>query len=155
MRVRGFTLLETLVVIVIIAVLVAVALPYYFNAVEYARITEVVMLWGRQKNWVSGYDLSQAQVERINSRLAQAKLKNFTGQVVCVDKGDTGELCWEVQFTQTQENRHAQYKLVTLHNFTRLGCVPLNRAGDDFCTTQALDENAPEQVGSEKVYVIR
>ena len=152
---NGFTLLEMLVVVVIVAVLVAMALPYYFNAVESARMTEVVMLWGRQKNWVTGQNLSPEQAQRITYRLQQAKLAYFSGQIVCREKENPNELCWEAEFTQLKENSHARYKLITTHNFTQLACLPLNRAGDDFCTTQALDENAPELIGGEKAYPIR
>ena len=41
-------MLELLVTVLIIGILAAIALPYYFNAVENARMTEAVMLWGRQ-----------------------------------------------------------------------------------------------------------
>ena len=47
---KGYTLLEVLVVVLIIGILSAVALPYYFNAVENARLTELRLLWGRGKN---------------------------------------------------------------------------------------------------------
>lgn len=154
MQTNGFTLLETLIVFIIIAILIGIALPYYFHAVEKARLTEVVSLWGRSKNWVSGQYLSQAQADRFNKRLEQAKLKYFTGKMVCLDKQNPEEICWEVQFTQQKENSHARYKIITTHNFMNLTCVPINNAGEDFCLSLAQDENAPEQIGAEKGYVI-
>lgn len=152
---RGFSLLEMLVVLVIIGVLTAVALPYYYNAVESARMTEVVTLWGRTKNWINGQYLSQEQADRITNRLSQAKLKYFEGKIRCIDKENPQEICWEAEFTQQNEKAHARYKLVTTHNFTRLACVPLNNAGEDFCISQAQSENAPEQVEGEKAYWVR
>lgn len=46
---NGFTLIELLIAVLIIGVLSAVAVPYYFNAAESARMTEAVVLWGRTK----------------------------------------------------------------------------------------------------------
>lgn len=151
---KGFTLLETLVVFVIIAILIAIALPYYFNAVERARMTEVVTLWGRSKNWISGQNISNEQANRVTKRLEQTKLKYFTGKIICLDKPDSQEICWEAEFTQQKENQHVRYKLVTLNNFMNLACVPLSNAGEDFCLSLALDENKPEQIGDEKGYTI-
>lgn len=48
---NGFTLIELLIAVLIIGVLSAVAVPYYFNAAESARMTEAVVLWGRTKNF--------------------------------------------------------------------------------------------------------
>ncbi len=155
MKSAGFSLLEMLVVVTIVTILVGVALPYYFHAVESARITEVVTLWGRQKNWVTGASLSQQQADRITDRLQQTKLNYFTGQLVCREKTDPNEICWEAEFTQLKEDTHARYKLVTTHNFARLNCVPINSAGEDFCITQAHNENTPEIIGGEKAYWIK
>ena len=153
---NGFTLLELVVTLIIVTVLISVAIPYYLSAVESARMTEVVMLWGKQKNWASGQILSEQQAQRFTRRLlTQANLKYFTGQIVCREKQNPEELCWEAEFTQVKENPHVQYKLITTHNFTHLACVPLNDAGEDFCMSQAVDEKTPEQVGGEKAYWIK
>lgn len=151
---RGFTLLETLVAVVIVAVLAAIALPYYRNAVEAGRITEIVMLWGRQKNWANGHNLTEAQAQKATENLRKAKLKYFTGQVLCREKENASEPCWEAEFTQIDENATVRYKLITTHNFARLSCVGLNGAGEDFCESQAHDET-PAIMDGQKVYWIR
>ena len=149
----GFTLIETLVTVLIIIVLVAVALPYYHNAVESSRATEVVMLWGRQKNWAPGTNLSAAQAQKATGRLNQAKLKYFTGEVVCREKTDPNELCWEVEFTRL-ENSSVRYKLLTTKNFTRLMCVGLNSTGEDFCESQSQQDD-PEIIDGKNAYWIK
>jgi len=155
MKKNGFTLIEVIITILIIVVVTALALPYYFNAAESARMTEVVTLWGRNKNWVIGKEMTAQDADRFTNRLnKQVQLKYFTAEIICRTKEDTGEICWEAEFTQKNENAHARYKLVTTHNFVNLACVPVNDAGESFCRTRALDEKNPETIGNEKGYII-
>ena len=151
---KGFTLLEMLVAVLIIGILASIAVPYYFNAVESARMTEVVVLWGRQKNFSTGQFMTQEQADRLTSRLQKAKLKNYTGRVICRAGADASKPCWEAEFTQTDANPHAAYKLTTTENFMRLACVPLNGAGENFCQSQADDET-PITLDGEDAYLIR
>ena len=150
---KGFTLIELLVVILIIGILTAVALPYYYNAVENARITEVVMLWGRQKNFASGTYMTPEQADRMTKRLQEAKLKKFTGRVICRPDTPENTPCWEAVFIQLESNPHAAYELTTTNNFMRLACVPLNNAGKDFCQTQA--EEDPITIDGKEAFLIR
>ncbi len=150
---KGFSLLETLLALVIVAILASIALPYYRNAVESSRMTEIVLLWGRQKNWANGYSMSTEQAQKATDRLQKEPLKYFTGQVVCREKENTAELCWEAEFTQRNEDASLRYKLVTTHNFSRLACIGLNHAGENFCESQSQQE--PYEENGEKIYEIR
>lgn len=150
---KAFTLLEMLVVILIVAILSTVALPYYRNAIESSRMTEVVILWGRQKNWATRYNMTDEQAQKATDNLQKAGLKYFTGEVVCRPQENPNELCWEVEFTRL-ENSSVRYKLLTTHNFTRLACQGLNNAGKDFCQSQSQQET-PEMIGGQETYWIR
>lgn len=149
---KGFTLVETLVVVLIIAVLVAVALPYYRNAVESARMTELVVLWGQQKNFANGHNFTQEQANKFSQKLQEGKLKHFTGRLFC--RENVTDVCWEAEFTKINENEPVQYKLQTTDNFRHLACIPLNHAGQLYCESQANDET-PLELGNEKAYLIR
>ncbi len=45
----GFTLLEIIIVIIIVGVLASLALPRFFNTIEYARSTEALNMIGTLK----------------------------------------------------------------------------------------------------------
>lgn len=149
---KGFTLIEMLVVVVIIAVLVAVALPYYRNAVESARMTELVVLWGQQKNFATGHNFTQEQADKFSQKLQERKLKHFTGRLFC--RENATDVCWEAEFTKTNEREPLQYKIQTTDNFRHLACIPLNHAGQLYCESQANNET-PLELNNEQAYLIR
>lgn len=151
----GFTLLELIIVVLIIAVLVAIALPYYQNAVQSARATEAVIWWGHVKRFYRNNDMTRAMANRQESNTNERNpLKYFTVSLVCRIK-EGSELCWEAELRQRQENSHVQYYLATQGNFSTLTCVPLNNAGDSFCQTQAQTEEGPDtKVNGQDAYTI-
>lgn len=150
---NGFTLIELLIAVFIIGVLSAVAVPYYFNAAESARMTEAVVLWGRTKNFYKDRAMDEAHARRIELRAQKDNpLKYFTLHIIC--RPETGKTyCWEAEFEQ-KEARHALYKLTTTDNFLHLACIGLNSAGEDFCQSRAA-QDTPVSVGGQSAFLIK
>lgn len=131
---NGFTLLELLVVIIIVTVLVAVAVPSYFNAAENARMVELKILWGHQKHWAAGRQLTAEDIAKTNESLQKHGLKYFTGEIVCRTEVPEGQLCYEAAFTR--KSGPAAYQITTVSNFRDLACVPKNVLGTRVCKSR-------------------
>ncbi|MBP5429978.1 MAG: prepilin-type N-terminal cleavage/methylation domain-containing protein [Elusimicrobiaceae bacterium] len=149
---HGYTLLELLVVVLIIGILSAVALPYYFNTVENARNVELKIFWGSQKNYAAGKQFTEEELTKHNARLQNAGLKNFTAQIVCREGAPEGTPCYEVVFTRNA-NAAAQYQITSVNNFRALACIPSNALGTSFCKARAKP-NGKIKIGEDDAYLI-
>ena len=149
---RGFSLLEMLVVVTIIGVLSAIALPYYFNVVENARNVELKIFWGSQKNFAVGKNFTAQELATHNARLRNAKLKHFTGQIICREGTPEGTPCYEVEFTRNADAA-AQYKITSLDNFRQLACIPTNALGASFCKSR-MQKDGQIKIGNQTAYLI-
>ncbi len=148
----GYTLIELLVVVLIIGVLTAIAVPQYFNVVESARMVELKVFWGSQKNFAIGKKFTDEELATHNARLQNAGLKNFTGQIICRTGGAEDVPCYEIEFTRNA-NAAAQYKIVTVNNFRELACVPQNILGTRVCKSRAKP-NGEITLGEDTAYVM-
>jgi len=133
-----------LVVVLIIGVLSAISLPYYFNAVENTRLTEIRLLWGRGKDYLAGKNFSAGDLEKINTQLQKAKLNDFTVELVCREDNSP---CWEVVFTR--KGSGVQYQITSVGNFRQLACVPQNARGKSFCKSRATLDGQTTVEGKE------
>ncbi len=153
---KGFTLLEMLVVVIIIGVLAAIAMPYYQNAVQSARNTEAIIWWNKLKRMGTGKNMTAERAERYEKEINEkGLLKYFTAKMVCRLKQDN-EICWEAELHLKNPDQNIQYYISTQKNMLQLTCVPLNNAGDAFCSTQAGQDEGPDtEIDGKPAYVIR
>ena len=94
-RATAFSLIEFLVVVLILSVLTAIALPYYQNAVQNARNTEAVIWWNQTKRVVAGQNMTRQRANRIENDINNKnQLKHFTVKLVCLVK-TYSQPCWE------------------------------------------------------------
>lgn len=149
---QGYTLLELLVVVLIISILCAVAVPQYFNAVESARMVELKILWGSQRYWAAGKQLTAKQIADTNEHMQKHGLKYFTGEIVCRAGGSASVPCYEAVFTRKPQAA-AQYQITTVNNFKNLACVPTNALGTRFCKSRSI-ANGQITVGGQEGYLI-
>lgn len=152
----GFSLLELLVVIIIITILTLAAIPYYQNATESARSAEAVVLWGNLKRIAGGATLTQTLIKRVEKDVNKNhKLNYFTLTLVCREKEDENEPCWEGELRLKNASQHIQYYFATENHFQTLLCVPLNSAGRSFCQSQAGRDDEPDrQINGQEAYTI-
>ncbi len=141
---KGFSLIELIVCVIILTVLTALAVPYYFNAVQTARNTEGVIWWNQLKRKAHGQNMTAERAASYERKVnEEGNLKYFTLKLFCRIKPGN-ELCWEGELHVKNPSQRIQYFLATQDNFMTLTCVPLNEAGKSFCQGWTGQESGPD-----------
>lgn len=89
----GFTLIELMIVVAIIGILAAVALPAYQDYTKRAHVTEGINLGAAAKVAVTEYYVSQASLPTSNSAAGLPSKSKITGNAVkSVEVGSAGKI---------------------------------------------------------------
>ncbi|EMT4182124.1 pilin, partial [Neisseria gonorrhoeae] len=87
---KGFTLIELMIVIAIVGILAAVALPAYQDYTARAQVSEAILLAEGQKSAVTEYYLNHGEWPENNSAAGVASASEIKGKYVesvTVEKG--------------------------------------------------------------------
>ncbi|EMT8279564.1 pilin, partial [Neisseria gonorrhoeae] len=79
---KGFTLIELMIVIAIVGILAAVALPAYQDYTARAQVSEAILLAEGQKSAVTGYYLNHGEWPKDNTSAGVASASDIKGKYV-------------------------------------------------------------------------
>ncbi|HFB0491793.1 TPA: pilin, partial [Neisseria gonorrhoeae] len=79
---KGFTLIELMIVIAIVGILAAVALPAYQDYTARAQVSEAILLAEGQKSAVTEYYLNHGEWPKNNDKAGVASPSDIKGKYV-------------------------------------------------------------------------
>ncbi|HGS8464446.1 TPA: pilin, partial [Neisseria gonorrhoeae] len=79
---KGFTLIELMIVIAIVGILAAVALPAYQDYTARAQVSEAILLAEGQKSAVTGYCPNHGEWPKDNTSAGVASASDIKGKYV-------------------------------------------------------------------------
>nr|AAC38430.1 pilus subunit [Neisseria gonorrhoeae]AAC38434.1 pilus subunit [Neisseria gonorrhoeae] len=133
---KGFTLIELMIVIAIVGILAAVALPAYQDYTARAQVSEAILLAEGQKSAVTGYYLNNGKWPADNGAAGVASpATDIKGKYVKEVKVENGVVT--AQMASTGVNKEIQDKKLSLWAKRQDGSVkwfcgqPVTRTGDN------------------------
>ncbi|HEZ6550652.1 TPA: pilin [Neisseria meningitidis] len=109
---KGFTLIELMIVIAIVGILAAVALPAYQDYTARAQVSEAILLAEGQKSAVTEYYLNHGEWPANNSSAGVATSTDIKGKYVAGVKVENGVVTAEMKSTGV--NKEIQGKKLSL-----------------------------------------
>nr|WP_101130589.1 pilin [Neisseria meningitidis] len=109
---KGFTLIELMIVIAIVGILAAVALPAYQDYTARAQVSEAILLAEGQKSAVTEYYLNHGEWPSDNSAAGVASSSTIKGKYVAGVKVEKGVVTAEMKSSGV--NKEIQGKKLSL-----------------------------------------
>ncbi|EPT3267805.1 pilin, partial [Neisseria gonorrhoeae] len=141
---KGFTLIELMIVIAIVGILAAVALPAYQDYTARAQVSEAILLAEGQKSAVTEYYLNNGEWPKDNGSAGVASASTIKGKYVKQVEVKNGVVTAEM--ASTGVNKEIQGKKLSLWAKREDGSVkwfcgqPVKRdAGNDDTVADAKD----------------
>ncbi|HGL9159309.1 TPA: pilin, partial [Neisseria gonorrhoeae] len=94
---KGFTLIELMIVIAIVGILAAVALPAYQDYTARAQVSEAILLAEGQKSAVTEYYLNHGEWPKDNDSAGVASASDIKGKYVKEVKVENGVVTAEMK----------------------------------------------------------
>ncbi|EMU4444062.1 pilin [Neisseria gonorrhoeae] len=138
---KGFTLIELMIVIAIVGILAAVALPAYQDYTARAQVSEAILLAEGQKSAVTEYYLNHGKWPKDNGSAGVASASTIKGKYVKEVKVENGVVT--AQMASTGVNNEIKGKKLSLWAKRQDGSVkwfcgrPVQRADNDAVTAAA------------------
>ncbi|BCT10250.1 pilin [Neisseria meningitidis] len=145
---KGFTLIELMIVIAIVGILAAVALPAYQDYTARAQVSEAILLAEGQKSAVTEYYLNHGEWPANNSSAGVATSADIKGKYV--EKVEVAKGVITATMLSSGVNKEIQGKKLSLWAKRQNGSVkwfcgqPVTRAGTD-------DTVAADNTGNKKI----
>ncbi|HEZ7251138.1 TPA: pilin [Neisseria meningitidis] len=148
---KGFTLIELMIVIAIVGILAAVALPAYQDYTARAQVSEAILLAEGQKSAVTEYYLNHGEWPKNNTSAGVASSSTIKGKYVAGVKVEKGVIT--ATMLSTGVNKEIQGKKLSLWAKRQDGSVkwfcgqPVTR--NDTTTTNddvAADNDAAKKI---------
>ncbi|HGM0477581.1 TPA: pilin, partial [Neisseria gonorrhoeae] len=109
---KGFTLIELMIVIAIVGILAAVALPAYQDYTARAQVSEAILLAEGQKSAVTEYYLNNGKWPENNGDAGVASASKIIGKYVKEVKVENGVVT--AQMASSNVNKEIQGKKLSL-----------------------------------------
>ncbi|HGG7991123.1 TPA: pilin [Neisseria meningitidis] len=118
---KGFTLIELMIVIAIVGILAAVALPAYQDYTARAQVSEAILLAEGQKSAVTEYYLNHGEWPANNSSAGVASSTDIKGKYVAGVKVEKGVIT--AQMASSNVNNEIKGKKLSLWAKRQAGSV--------------------------------